>query len=558
MKQKLLPIFVLFTAILSVIMILSILGSTNTSAIAAGQNIDQVRGSTPAGVLAEPATIITVTSGTDPDEDKSTTCYSGSSATSPCTLRHAINEARNVPESGKPVLIKFDIPKNAAEGYVSSLDIWKIQVYPTFDTYIFRELNGQIIIDGSTQPGGRSDGPKIIIVGPGTGNKDGLRLSSFLGLDANEIKGLGFQNLRTYIFISTNNNLVKDNWFGLTDNGQDAYLTEFMEDEHSGGTAIAVSANMADNIIENNVFLGLYETAATIRGEANTFSMNFVGTTSDGTVPGKQTDPDLVCSKVDWLGGGAVTLEGDDHVIENNIIAGIRLEISKYSTQPTAIYVGGDGHLIQDNLIGVDSADKNVGVCGRGIYIGNGPQNNRIVGNTIVNPGFSGISLNDVLYDANTLEGNIIKRNDQWPQIEGNPAAEDAIQLGPILPNEFVTFKPAEIKEIDGTTVKGGSGENSPCAGCRIELFLDDTDLITEALQSLDVVTAGSDGKWTATIPSKLSASQGIRTTSTSMKYNTIPNMSSGTTTGLSILYTESGGPGGGNQLFMPMVVNKD
>ena len=97
--------------------------------------------------------------------------------------------------------------------------------------------------------------------------------------------------------MNSNNNLVKDNWFGLTDNGQEAYLTEFMENEHSGGTAIAVSANMADNIIENNVFLGLYETAATIRGGTNTFRMNFLGTTADGTVPGKQTDPDLVCTK---------------------------------------------------------------------------------------------------------------------------------------------------------------------------------------------------------------------------------------------------------------------
>ena len=156
------------------------------------------------------------------------------------------------------------------------------------------------------------------------------------------------------------------------------------------------------------------------------------------------------------------------------------------------------------------------------------------------------------------MRRNTIKARSGWTEIEGNAKPEDAIQLGAGLPDAFENFIPAKVTEIDGTTVKGGSGENSPCAGCRIELFLDDTDLITEALQSLGVVTAGSDGKWSATIPAKLSTNQGIRTTSTSMKYNTIPNMSSGTTTGLSILYTEGGGPGGGNQLYMPMVVNKD
>jgi len=556
MNRKLLPVFVLFTAMLGVIMVLSILDSPRTSAIAAGQNIDPVRGSTLAGILAEPVTFITVTSGTDPDDNKSKTCYTGSSATAPCTLRRAIVEARNVPESEKPVLIKFDIPEESAEGYVSSLGIWKINLYPTTDTTVFRELNGQIIIDGSTQSGGRSDGPKIIIFGPGTGNKDGLRLGSFSGQDANEIIGLGFQNLRTHMFINSNNNLVKDNWFGLTDNGQEAYLTEFMENEHSGGTAIAVSANMADNIIENNVFLGLYETAATIRGGTNTFRMNFLGTTADGTVPGKQTDPDLVCTKVDWLGGGGITLEGENHVVENNIIAGLRLEISKYSTQPTAIYVGGDGHLIRDNLIGVDSANEEVGVCGRGIYIGNGPQNNSISGNTIVNPGFSGISLNDALYDANTLESNVIKRSSQWPQLEGFPAAENAIQMGKSLSGEFQAFKPAKVTDIDGTTIKGESGTSSLCPNCVIELFLDDTDLITETLKSLVIVTANPDGNWTATIPSILNANQGIRTTSTTAKFNTIPDMDAGTTTGLSILYTEGGGTGGGNQLYMPLVVN--
>ena len=144
----------------------------------------------------------------------------------------------------------------------------------------------------------------------------------------------------------------------------------------------------------------------------------------------------------------------------------------------------------------------------------------------------------------------------QWPQIEGNPIAEDAIQLGKSLPGDFQSFSPAKVTSIDGRSVLGDSGANSSCPKCIIEIFLDDTDLVTETLKSLAVVTANDIGKWSAALPASLKSNEGIRTTSTTAKYNTIPDMDAGTTTGLSILYTEGGGPGGGNQLYMPLVVN--
>src|SRR5512145_2396606 len=77
----------------------------------------------PDRALAVPVTVITVTSGTDPDTNNSSTCISAS----PCTLRRAVIQARNLPANQKPVLIAFDIPADAAEGYVASLQIWKIQ-----------------------------------------------------------------------------------------------------------------------------------------------------------------------------------------------------------------------------------------------------------------------------------------------------------------------------------------------------------------------------------------------------------------------------------------------
>jgi parallel beta-helix repeat protein len=557
MNKKLLPIFVLFSALLGVIMIFGILGLPRISVIAAEQHSETYENSAPAGILAEPATIITVTSGTDPDDSKSKTCYTGSSATTPCTLRRAIIESRISP---KPVLIKFEIPENSSEGYDSQLDFWKIELYPTTDIIsVFRVyLNGDVTIDGTTQPGGRNSGPKIILLGPGTGNRDGIKIGETQFQDNNVIRGLGFQNFKTHMYINSGNNLIEDNWFGLSDDGTDVYLRDNNPEDGSGNAGLSLQASANENVIQNNVFLGFDGVAAAIRGDSNSFSMNYVGTESDGTVPGKETDPDLICTKVDWLGGGGISVDGDNHIIEENIFAGLRQDIFSITTPPSAIQAGGDGHTISNNQIGVDSADSQVGVCGRGIYLISDPENNQLTDNTIVYPGLSGISLNGALYDANTLRRNTIKARSGWTEIEGNAKPEDAIQLGAGLPDAFEFFIPAKITEIDGTTVKGGSGENSPCAGCRIELFLDDTDIITEALQSLGVVSAGSDGKWSATIPSKLSSSQGIRTTSTSMKYNTIPNMSTGTTTGLSILYTESGSPIGGNKLFMPLVINKD
>jgi len=289
--------------------------------------------------------------------------------------------------------------------------------------------------------------------------------------------------------------------------------------------------------------------------------MNYVGTTADGTVPGKQTDPSLVCTRFDWLGGGGISVDGDYHQIMDNIFAGLRQEVFELTTQASAIKVLTTvrGELvIQDNLIGVDSNGAEVGVCSRGIELSSSPKYIHVETNTIVYPGLSGISLNGEFFDATTLRSNTIKADSEWPQIGDNKNPEDAIQLGAGLPAAYAAFKPAMVTEIDGKTVKGESGVNSDCPNCVIELFLDDTDGITEALESLAVVAAGSDGKWTANIPSNLTSNQGIRTTSTTAKPNIILGLDIGTTTGLSILYTESGGPGGGNQLYMPMVVNKD
>ena len=162
-------------------------------------------------------TVITVTSGTDPDTSGYYTCYKGTSSDrSPCTLRRAIVESRGLSAGQLPVLIKFDIPQTPAEGYVSSLGVWELEPQATTDTSVFRRLKGKVIIDGDTQPGGRSSGPKIVIIGPETTQRVGLIVGDIAGDDEIIIRGLAMQRFDPHIYVNTDHNLIEDCWFGLS------------------------------------------------------------------------------------------------------------------------------------------------------------------------------------------------------------------------------------------------------------------------------------------------------------------------------------------------------
>lgn len=478
-------------------------------------------------------TIITVDSGRDIDTSMSKTCVSDT----PCTLRRAIVQARNVPIANRPVRIQFNIPATVAEGYDATLQIWKVNVLTTSDPSVFRRLNGQIIIDGSTQPGGRTNGPKIILVGPGTGQKDGFIVGDVGGNNGHEIRGLGFQNFKTHIYLNTIGNLIENNWFGLSDDGLSAYIRGGNLQDGSGNTGIAFASEADTNIVRNNHFLGLAGVAAAIRGEGNEFSNNVIGLNRNGLAPGKETSPSLVCTPVDWFGGGGISVTDTGNLIQDNVLAGLRLQVSVWSLQTDAIRVSGQEHIIEGNQIGYDVANHEIGVCGRGIFLSDGPQSLMVRENRIVEPGLSAISANGVLYNENTLRGNTVKKTTPWPEIEGNPKPEDAIQMGTSLPDPLELFVSAEVTSIEGTAVIGTAGQNSPCPNCVVEVFLDDNDMIVEALESLGITTANANGQWSFTLPYELSSGQGLRTTSTTAAYNTIPNIYAGTTAGLSELY---------------------
>jgi hypothetical protein len=230
---------------------------------------------------------------------------------------------------------------------------------------------------------------------------------------------------------------------------------------------------------------------------------------------------------------------------EGNIMAGLYLQTTD---QSPAMDVIGDGHTIANNVIGLDAHGTVVGVCGRGLDFGGGPEGMMVRDNRLVETGLSAVFMNSSSLNGNTLRGNLIWRAAEWPPEQGmNPFPEDAIAFGPFAPNALRTFVPARITLVDGTHVEGTSGLGSPCANCAVELFLDDTDGVTETLQSLALITADASGNWTATLPAPLDSGQGLRTMSTVPDSFTIVGLDAGTTSKLSALYARY-------EVFLPLV----
>ena len=536
-------------------------------AVVAGEPIlqEEIDLQAPSGVteMAQYNTVITVTSGTDPSNSKSETCYTGTSSDeTPCTLRRAIVESRLLSSGELPVLISFDIPEDPAEGYDSSLEVWEIEPQSTSDNHVFRRIKGQVTIDGATQPGGRSSGPKIILIGPGTGQDGGFIVGDVSGDDRITIRGLGMQNFKTHMYVNTEYNIIEDCWFGLSSDG--TTLSSGDDTDPEGGSAISLMSDAEYNIVRDNKFAGFFGASVAIRGDSNEFTGNWIGMRADGTVPIPAQFDKHPCTGSTWAGGSGITVEGNNHQIggpdkaDGNRFAGLYLDIFEESEQPFAIESSGtdDKNLIQNNVIGLDALDNAIGICGRGIKLSGGPEDTQVISNTIVETGLSAILMNDSIIidrlNGNTLRGNIIKRESAWPEEQGdNTFAEGAIAYGSGVPDALRAFQPAVVTHIDGTNVTGVSGtsENSQvCANCTVELFLEDTDGVVEALESLDVVIADGDGHWTATLSTPLGENDRLRTMSTVPDDWTIDDLDAGTTSKLSVLYPIV-------EVYLPLVV---
>jgi hypothetical protein len=493
-------------------------------------------------------TYITVTSTDDDYNDGYSTKCSDVPADQ-CTLRRAINQAYSAGD--RPVYIQFDIP-TTDPGYNASLQVWKIQLTGS-SAYDLRDLYGQTILDGSTQTGGRPNGPKIILDGQGNHN-----YGFILRQNDNEVRGLAMQNFETaHISLSSDINTVEDCWFGLSDDG--TTLSSGSDTVPEGGSGVSVAAGSDANTIQNNVFAGFFGVAAAIRSNNNVFAGNRVGTRANGTVPIPIQFDQHPCLSGAWTGGSGITVEGNNHqiggptVAEGNLFAGLFLDVGPVTTQRPAMDVIGSGHLIQNNIMGLDANDLLVGICGRGLDFGGGPHDMQVLDNVIVEPGLSAILMNSFTLNGNTLQGNTIWRATTWPGEQGfNPFPEDAIAIGPTAPAALKSFEPAKVVQVNGTAVSGTSGDGSPCPYCTVELFLDDTDTVTEAHQSLVMVTASASGSWNATLPAALESGQGLRTMSTVPDNFTITGLDAGTTSNLSELQAAI------YQVFLPVAFRND
>lgn len=447
-------------------------------------------------------------------------------ATDGCTFRRAIREAAARPPADRPIAIVFNLPSSAQVNGTWTLPI--AAALPPLRTASIINKTGQVTIDGATQPGGRSSGPKIFI----DTNDFSLEVES----EENTIRNLGFQG-GGVIFLKEDGNTVEQIWMGLSVNGQSVVFRDQANPSRMAGGGVFISSD--DNTVRDSVISGAFARAVDINSNTrnNRVQDNLIGTRADGSVPA--VPPTARCLRSlnldpqNWYGGWGIALSGSGHTISGNRIAGLHILQTANSTPPLAIEIFGANHTVSDNIIGVDSAGSKVGVCGQGMKVsGSGTQitDNTITGSRI---GFEDSPPTAILAsDSSPTFGQITVRGNL---VENGPG--EIYTFGASIPTVLRTFQPARITAIDGLEVRGESGEGSPCPGCRIDLYLDDSDAVAEALSYLGSATANGAGNFTFTLAAELPEGAGIRTSSTTQAAGVIGSYLAGTTTRFSSLY---------------------
>jgi CSLREA domain-containing protein len=497
-------------------------------------------------------TVITVTTAGDPREGNDwddEVCYDEYDLNfyepvAPCSLRRAVQEAGALAQSkpeALPILIKFDIP--TSDGYSSDYGgYWTIALSDTGDLDALPELGSQTVLDGDTQPGGRTDGPKIVVRGPeNVPNGYGLRLYG----DDNLVRGLAFQRLRMHMFVGGSGNVIEDNWFGLSDDGLDLVLRDPEHPEDgTGQSGIIVAENEAHNLIQDNVLAGFRGGAISLGSNDSYVRGNYVGVNAQGVIPVDITYNRLCMPNAryyNWFGGAGVDVYGHRNVIggpdeaDGNILASMLIRgQDPLATPPDALAIYGGDHLVQNNLIGVDALGQDAGVCGVGLRLK--ADYTRYISNTISQSGIYALYQAGTRYDSNsrTLQGNVV-----WD-------SDTLLEFDPGIPEDFQNFSPAHVTDITvgagDTSVSGVNGADSPCPYCQVEVFTDDLDETPELLESLAVVTADANGDWSANLGRELTLDEGLRTVVTAQDYGVIEEYyEAGSTSRYSELYAQPG-----------------
>ena len=496
-------------------------------------------------------TVITVTSAADPDDSLSYTCSRdliGPPVPAPdgkCTLRRAILEATALiaeTPSARPVQIRFNLSPTDP-GYDSDLGVWVIQITDTQQLDALPTLGstdaakaGQVVINGGTQPGGRANGPKIIVRGPQNRDLVGLVVNG----NNNAIRGIAFQQFRTALQLNHSQNIVEYNWFGLDTPGTDiAWRNVDAPEQGSGLGGIKVAENTTQTLIRENVLVGFIGAAISMDGDDGFVRNNTVGTRADGTVPevawNRWCRPNA--RYFNWFGGAGVEVRGKRNQVTENRIAGLLWSSNDPANTPdTALEVSGQDHLIQGNIIGVDGDDYEAGSCGRGLVVD--ARYTHVIENIVVRTALEPFRMNGTQMSINALyyQGNLSR----------NSTAPTYMEFGDQVPAARQLFTPSVILTITvgggSTTVQGAAHPDAPCPYCQVELFLDDLDPLTETFESVALVQSDVDGDWSTVLPFELGLDEGLRTASTAFNYGIIANFDGPSTSRVSTeVYSRTG-----------------
>ncbi|HQE93146.1 MAG TPA: hypothetical protein PLH19_11035 [Anaerolineae bacterium] len=479
--------------------------------------IPEVAYAAPPEPPASYVTVITVTNTGDPTISP-TTC--AAAPADQCTLRRAIVQANALSAAQRPALIAFDIPTSDA-GY-NAAGFWKITLSAT-DLPVVR--GGQVTIDGSTQPDGRADGPKIMLFrsGSGTAYKI-LYLGDQVTEDAYIVRGLGFQNVE--LRMTGGGNIIEDNWLGLSDDGTAIYFynNDVVQDNHGFINGSSAGDN---NLVRNNKLAGSKQNAINFASDDNLIEGNTVGLLADGTISTPITATNLCKPSAmtdNWFGGGGIKVSGRRNRILDNTVAGLLIYGSATTTPPDAIWIpSGQDNLVEGNAIGQATDGTPLWTCGSAVDIGT--RYTQILSNTVVNGAPNGLFVNGstIFINATTMQGNVISNT------------VPAIEFGDAVPAVLKLFAPALVTRIEGVNVTGMADD--PCPYCRIDVYRDDDDPDTEALVYLGAAYAAGDGDWGFILPAELEDGEGLRTQSTTRDYGVVKHFEAETSSGLSMLF---------------------
>ncbi|MEM7033620.1 MAG: hypothetical protein AAF629_28995 [Chloroflexota bacterium] len=373
-------------------------------------------------------------------------------------------------------------------------------------------------------------GPGIIINAGDTG----LQIASM----NNVVRNMSWKGVSEIAAkLKADGNTFENLWMGLADDGASLYFRDKNNRNRLaiGGLTLASNENMAIN----NTISGAFAKAINASGDDNVVTGNQIGTLADGTVPAvseaSKCASSLSFDPANYYGGWGIQVSGSRNEVKLNRIAGLHIIKSPTETAPMAIEIFGADHDISENIIGVDSDDEHIGVCGYGIkFSGSGHQiNDNMISHSRVSfeeSDEAGILASDTspLFGQNTVRRNTVFRG-----------PGDILAFANGIKESLRFFKPARITNISNAGVlTGQSEEGYDCPNCTIDFYLDDTDEIQDVLEYLGSVVADGDGKFTFDMGKPLPPGRGIRTMATTNDANVIGNFGAGTTSEASQLYT--------------------